>query len=128
MFLRSDAQMQKLLLPSAQNKLLFHNDEMGTRKQFGQFRQRASIFLTGLAGSNLWEETLCDLLVETCLDAFHDVPTKIYMWKVFKREPEPEDSAKVMEEVKQRITKGLGYIQSVAEKKGKKFLVCDTVS
>ena len=92
------------------------------------FVKELLFLLTGLAGSNLWEETLCDLLVETCLDAFHDVPTKIYMWKVFKREPEPENSAKVMEEVKQRITKGLGYIQSVAEKKGKKFLVCDTVS
>ena len=43
-------------------------------------------------------------------------------------EPEPEDTAKVFEEVKQIITKRLSYIQSVAEKRGKKFLVCDTVS
>ena len=89
---------------------------------------KSLLFVTGLAGSNLWEETLCDLLVETCLDAFNELSRKIYAWKVFKREPEPEDTAKVFEEVKQRITKRLGYVQSVAEKRGKKFLVCDTVS
>ena len=86
------------------------------------------MFYTGLAGSTLWEEALCDLVVETCMDVFQDIAAKIYMWKVFKGNPEPEDSAKIIEEVKQKLTKSLNYVQSVAEKREKKFLVCDTVS
>ena len=49
------------------------------------------------------------------------------MWKVFKQEPEPEESAKAIEEVRNGLVKAVGYIQSVAEKRGKKFLVSDEV-
>lgn len=81
----------------------------------------------GLAGSCLWEETLNDLVVETCIDWFNEIVRRIYMWKLFKREPAPENPEKIIEEVKVKMVKGVKYIQSVAEKQGKKFIVGDKV-
>ena len=40
----------------------------------------------------------------------------------------PEDSGTVIANVKKNIVKKLPYIQSIAEKQGKKFIVSDSVS
>lgn len=69
-----------------------------------------------------------DLVVEAGLDMVKEVPTKIYAWKVFSCVPEPEDSQKIVADVKEGLLKRLPYIQSIAEKRGKKFIVSDSVS
>jgi len=56
------------------------------------------------------------------------VVPKIYPWKLFKKVPEPEDSEKIVEEVRQTIIKHVNYIQSIADRRGKKFILCDQVS
>ncbi|KAF6035343.1 hypothetical protein EB796_006341 [Bugula neritina] len=77
----------------------------------------------GLVGEGCWDETWNDLVLEVTKDFYEAVIDKIYTWKLFKSKPEPEDVSKVMEEVKGQIVKNLNYIQSIADKKGKKFIV-----
>ncbi|KAF6016576.1 hypothetical protein EB796_025120 [Bugula neritina] len=55
------------------------------------------------------------------------VVPKIYPWKLFKKVPEPEDSEKIVEEVRQTIIKHVNYIQSIADRRGKKFILCDQI-
>lgn len=78
-------------------------------------------------GKGLWEETLHDMVVETVMENWNKALSKVCMWKVFKMAPEPEDSEKVVEEVAASLKKCLNYIQSIAEKRGKKFIVGDEV-
>ena len=78
-------------------------------------------------GSSLWEEALNDMVQETCLDIVADIPTKWYMWKVFKRAPEPENKDEVLSTIREKVLKGVNYIQSIADKGGKKFITGDKV-
>ncbi|XP_067942578.1 probable glutathione S-transferase 8 [Watersipora subatra] len=82
----------------------------------------------GLSGGSIWEEALNDMVVETSIDCFEAVTKKIYLWMLFKMQPEPEDSTKIKEEVKGIFVKSMNFIQSVAEKRGKKFIIDDKVS
>ncbi|KAF6016575.1 hypothetical protein EB796_025119 [Bugula neritina] len=82
----------------------------------------------GLVGSTQWDETLNDLVMETVKEFYESgVIAKIFLWKIFKGVPEPEDPEKVLEEVRQSIIKHVNYIQSIAEGRGKKFILCDQI-
>jgi len=86
-----------------------------------------SIYL-GLAGKELWEEALHDVVIEAvqaCIDAYA-VPN-IYAWKVFKFIPTPENSEQILEDAKNKWIKVLNYIESIAEKRGKKYIIGDSV-
>ena len=79
-------------------------------------------------GKDLWEETLHDLVTDvtqSCIDLF--AMPGIYMWLVFKVIPTPEDSEEQLQKAKEKCTKVLNYIQSIAEKRGKKYIVGDEV-
>ena len=68
-------------------------------------------------------------MVEACLDIIKHVPEEIYCWMLAPHESDgPEDSGTVIANVKKNIVKKLPYIQSIAEKQGKKFIVSDSVS
>ena len=85
--------------------------------------------IPGLVGEGLWEESLHDLVVESCMDIIKDVPQKIYSWMLPTSSGEkPKDSEQLMSDIKEQLLKRLPYIQSIAEKQGKKFIVSDKVS
>ena len=79
-------------------------------------------------GSNLWEETLHDMVLQCCMEIAEIVAKRIYSWKVTKLTPPPDDCEKVVNEAKEDVLKKLPYIQKVAEQQGKRFIVGDTVS
>jgi len=78
-------------------------------------------------GGNLREETTHDLVVEVTMEFINYNGQNIYKHTIFGV-PEPKNFAKVKEEVKEHITKRLLYIQSIAEKEGKEYIVSDEVS
>ena len=81
-----------------------------------------------MVGSGQWEESLHDLVVEASQDVMNVYATpNIYSWFVFKSVPEPENKDEQLENAKQKWIKALKYIQSVAEKRGKKYIVGDEV-
>lgn len=63
--------------------------------------------------------------VQACIDAYA-VPN-IYAWKVFKFIPTPENSEQILEDAKNKWIKVLNYIESIAEKRGKKYIIGDSV-
>lgn len=79
-------------------------------------------------GSTLIEEALNDMVLETCVPAFSTIGPKVYFWKVFKSHPVPENKEEILAEVRADILKAVNYIQTIAEKRGNKFIVSDTVS
>ncbi|XP_067942430.1 probable glutathione S-transferase 8 [Watersipora subatra] len=81
----------------------------------------------GLVGETAWDEAMNDMVVETCSDCMEEITREVYYWLIFKRCPEPEDSAKVKEAVRGKIVKSMNFIQSLAEKKGKKFILDDKI-
>ena len=78
-------------------------------------------------GSDLWEETLNDMVQETCIEAFSGIGRKVYWWKIFKRIPEPENKDEVLAEVRSGALKAVNYIQKIAENRGKNFIISDSV-
>lgn len=80
-----------------------------------------------MMGSTSWEEAVIDMIVETCLDIAQEIPSKIYIWKVFKFAPEPENSVEAIAGIRERMVAGLNFIQGVAEKRGNKFIVTNEV-
>lgn len=80
----------------------------------------------GLMGDNLREETTHDLVVEVTMEFINYNGQNIYKHTIFGV-PEPKNFAKVKEEVKEHITKRLLYIQSIAEKEGKEYIVSDEI-
>ncbi|XP_067942398.1 glutathione S-transferase 1-like [Watersipora subatra] len=81
----------------------------------------------GLAGSSSWEEALNDMVVETCFSCADGISEKIYAWKMF-RQPQPDNSEKLIEEIREKITKSLKFIEALADKRGKKFIVSDKIN
>ncbi|XP_067942635.1 probable glutathione S-transferase 8 isoform X1 [Watersipora subatra] len=82
----------------------------------------------GLFGGNAWEEALNDMVMETCLECTNDLAKSVYFWLLFKRTPEPENSDKILETFKEKLLKAMNYVQSVAEKRGKTFILGDQIS
>lgn len=80
-----------------------------------------------MVGEGLWEETLHDMVVENVKDCWDETGQKVFMWKVYKRVPEPENSQQGLEEVKRNWVKCLKLIQSIAEQQGKRFIINDEV-
>ena len=78
-------------------------------------------------GSDLWEETLNDMVQETCFEAFSPIGRKDYWWSVYKRVPEPENKDEVLAEVRSSALHAVKYIQKIGEKMGKRFIISDTV-
>lgn len=78
-------------------------------------------------GGTLWEEAVHDMVMENVKEAVQDVINNIYDWKIFKRAPEPDDPEKAAYEARVKWRIVLNYIQKVAEKQGKKFIVSDEV-
>lgn len=85
------------------------------------------LLLAGFEGTDLWEKALNDVIVETMKDSVDLIIKKVTVWKIIKVVPEPEDSAQILEEVRAHVLKGVNYVQSVTEKRGKKFTVGDKV-
>ncbi|XP_067942636.1 probable glutathione S-transferase 8 isoform X2 [Watersipora subatra] len=81
-----------------------------------------------LFGGNAWEEALNDMVMETCLECTNDLAKSVYFWLLFKRTPEPENSDKILETFKEKLLKAMNYVQSVAEKRGKTFILGDQIS
>lgn len=86
------------------------------------------VFHTGFAGKDDWEQTLNDLVVEVCHERFPLVGKRIYRWKLFKVDPEPENPEEVIAEVRAGLLEGITYIQKIAEERSRKFIVGDEVS
>ncbi|XP_067942388.1 probable glutathione S-transferase 8 [Watersipora subatra] len=82
----------------------------------------------GLSGENAWEEALNDMVMETCIECANDLGKTVYVWMIFKRAPEPEDSDKMLETFKEKLLKAMSYVQTVAEKRGKTFILGDQIS
>lgn len=80
----------------------------------------------GMMGSDTWEETLHDLVVEVAHEC-RDGVSLIYRWKYFKTIPEPEDKETPFVTVEARWLEGLNYIQSIADERQKKYIVGDEV-
>jgi len=55
------------------------------------------------------------------------LPPKWYNWSVFKKIPEPENKDEVKAELRELALKTVNYIQTVAEKQGKKFITSDKI-
>ncbi|XP_067942665.1 glutathione S-transferase 1-like [Watersipora subatra] len=80
----------------------------------------------GLVGNGLWDETLNDLIVETLQEFINDFATKFILWKILKIVPEPDDSDKILNELREGHLRRIEYIRSISEKKGgHKFLLDD---
>ncbi|XP_067942528.1 probable glutathione S-transferase 8 [Watersipora subatra] len=78
----------------------------------------------GLSGKTQWEETLHDLVTECAQDCInmYALPN-IYNWQVFKLVPVPENSEELLQKAKTKWTKVLEYVESLAKKRGKKYIV-----
>ena len=79
-------------------------------------------------GGSLWEETLHDTVtecVQSCVNT-HAIPG-LYKWLFFKIIPTPENSEELLQQAKDQWMQMLNYIQSIAEKRGKKYIVGDKV-
>lgn len=81
-----------------------------------------------MMGSTLIEEALSDMVQESCFATFGGLGRRVYFWKFFGRGPEPENKDEVLAEVRADVIKAVNHIQSVAEKRGKKYIISDTVS
>jgi len=82
----------------------------------------------GMVGSSHWEESLHDLVVECSQDVMNMFAMPgIYKWLVFKIIPDPSDKDEQLENAKQKWIKTLNYVQSIAEKRGKKFIIGDEI-
>ena len=88
----------------------------------------AVVSAAGLFGKGVWEEALHDMIMENVNEAVMAVIDKIYSWRFLNTAPEPEDPAKVAQEVKDKWITILSCIEKVAEKRGAKFIVSDEVS
>jgi len=51
----------------------------------------------------------------------------IYLWMLFKAVPVPENKDEIIQKAKEGWIKALNFIQSVAEKRGKKFIINDEI-
>ena len=51
----------------------------------------------------------------------------LYKWLLFKMIPTPENSEELLQQAKDQWMQMLNYIQSIAEKRGKKYIVGDKV-
>ena len=79
-------------------------------------------------GKELWEETLHDIITESvqeCINTYA-IPG-IYEWLVFKSCPAPENKEEVLQDAKDDWLKVLTYVQSIAEKRKKKYIIGDEV-
>lgn len=81
----------------------------------------------GMMGENLWEEALNDMMMEALLSCANEIPPKWYVWSIFKRAPEPENKDEIKAELRAKLLKTVNYIQSAAEKHGKKFITSDKI-
>lgn len=79
-------------------------------------------------GSSLLEEALNDMVQESLFSVTCNLGKKVYRWKVGGRHPAPENKDEILVEVRDGLLKAVNFIQSVAEKRGNKFIVSDTVS
>ncbi|XP_067942664.1 glutathione S-transferase 3-like isoform X2 [Watersipora subatra] len=80
----------------------------------------------GLVGEGLWNETLNDLIVEVLQEFVNNYSANYIYWKFLKRTPEPENSDKIVENIRSDLLKRLDYIRSISEKRGNpKFLLAD---
>ncbi|XP_067942659.1 glutathione S-transferase 3-like [Watersipora subatra] len=82
----------------------------------------------GLVGEGLWNETLNDLIVEVLQEFVNNYSANYIYWKFLKRAPEPENSDKIVENIRSDLLKRLDYIKSISEKRGNpKFLLADKI-
>lgn len=81
-----------------------------------------------MVGRGLWSETFNDLVVETMQQIMDLLLAKVTPWKILELVPVPEDSEQILEDVRNELLKNLNYIKSIADKKGKKYVLCDKVS
>ncbi|XP_067942653.1 glutathione S-transferase 3-like [Watersipora subatra] len=82
----------------------------------------------GFVGATSWDEAMNDMLVEVCSDCFEDINQKVYFWMLFERFPKPDDADKVKENIKANIIKSMNFIEAVAKKRGKNFILDDKIS
>ena len=62
------------------------------------------------------------IVVETMHEHYNAMISKVHPWKVFKKAPAPENSKKIMEDMKVSLMQQkLRYIKSIALSSGKKF-------
>ena len=85
------------------------------------------ILFLGFVGDCLWTEALNDVIVETLHEFTNNLISKYTFWKILKKIPEPENSEKLVEDLRNDLLKRLDYIKSITEKNGKKLLLCDKV-
>ena len=79
-------------------------------------------------GDDIWEEALNDMIHESCIEALMGIGENIYFWKLFNLVPEPENKDKIITEIIEGIVKTVNFMQTVAEHKGKRFILSDNVS
>ena len=64
------------------------------------------------------------MIQESCIDALMGIGEKVS----FNIVPEPENNDKNITEIREGIVRTVNFIQTVAERKGKRFLSSDNVS
>ena len=74
-------------------------------------------------GDDIWEEALNDMIQESCIEALMGNGEKVS----FNIVPEPEINDKIITEIREGIVRTVNFIQTVAERKGKRFLSSDNV-
>lgn len=84
-------------------------------------------FCVGFCGQGVWEEALHDMCAESIREPYSAVLDRIYNWKLFSNTAEPENSDKVIKEIREQWVKVLGYLQAISEERGVKFIVGDEV-
>ena len=80
-----------------------------------------------MAGNCPWTEALNDVIVETIQDVLTSIGRNIILWKVLKEIPEPENSEKIVSDLRADLLKKLDYIQTLTEKRRKTLLFGDEV-
>ena len=80
-----------------------------------------------MAGDCPWTEALNDVIVETIQDILTSIGRNIILWKVLKEIPEPENSEKIVSDLRADLLKKLDYIQTLTEERRKTFLFGDEV-
>lgn len=96
-------------------------------KNYLNVRKHERLYHAGLLGSGQWSEALNDVIVETMQEVIDTVLSKVSPWKILDMEPEPENSSKLLEGIRADLIKRVSYVQSIAEKHGKNFILCDKV-